>query len=448
MTSREIPGLAAPNAAVKPRLYRRTLSNGLRVIAIRRPSAPMVEVRLRIEAPTVSPSALGRTGLWSETLLKGTEQYDDRELDQAIGGIGAQINTGADRDKLMVGGSTMAEHLSEYLGLLAHVLSAATFPKRAVEDERGRLAEHLVMAKSNAGVTAAQAIAAKLFGDHPYARVMPEPDELTAVSAAQVRSLHRALVRPDGAVLVLVGDLQPRRALDLVEASFAQWTGTPRRARVPAVRFADSSTISVVDRPGSVQSSIRFGMPALSREHTDYPAQRVANMLFGGYFSSRLVANLREDKGYTYTPRSAVDLGREASVLTISADVSTEVTAAAINEINYELGRLANTTPTDDEVENARQYLIGSQLISMSSQAGLAGQTANLEIGGLGLDWLQEHQRALAKVSAADVRRVAAAGITPAAARIVVVGDAARIDSEMGTLGRLERASADPSNGE
>lgn len=442
MSTPTIPELAAPSTPAKPRLYRRTLANGLHVIAIRRPSVPMVEVRLRIPAPISSELLLARSTLWSETMLKGTENYDDHQLEQAIGSIGAQLNIGADRDKMFVGGSTLAERLTEYLGLLAEVLSTATYPKSEVEDERGRLGEHLVMANSSAGTTATKAISAKLYGSHPYARVLPEPDEVAAVSAAQVRSLHRSRVLPDGAVLVLVGDLQPRRALDAVEAALDGWRGTAKATRVPKVRFEQSSTITVVDRPGSVQSAIRFGMPALGREDPAYAAQQVATMLFGGYFSSRLVANLREDKGYTYTPRSGIDLGREASVLTVSADVSTEVTAAAVNEIRYELGRLASTLPDEDELENARQYLIGSSLIGMSSQAGLAGTTANLEVAGLSLDWLAKHQKAIAGVTADDVRRVAEAGITPAAARIAVVGDASRIVTELSTLGQVERASA------
>lgn len=441
MSTPTIPALTTPSAPAKPRVHRRRLANGLTVVAIRRPSVPMVEVRLRILAPITSASLLARSALWNETMLKGTENYDDQQLEQAIGLLGAQVNTGADRDKMLVGGSTLAEYLPGYLTLLAEVLGTATYPKQDVEDERGRLGEHLVMASSSAGTTAAKAICAKLYGSHPYARVMPEPDEVMAISAAQVRSLHRTRVVPDGAVLVLVGDLQPRRALDAAESALGGWTGTAKATRVPKVRFEASPTITVVDRPGSVQSAIRFAMPALGREDPSYAAQQVANMLFGGYFSSRLVANLREDKGYTYTPRSGVDLGREASVLTISADVSTEVTAAAVNEIRYELGRLASTLPAESELEDARQFLIGSALIGMSSQAGLAGTTANLEIAGLGLDWLTRHQKAVAAVTAQDVRRVAEAGMTPAEARIVVVGDAERIEHELGALGVVERAS-------
>ncbi|WP_153504978.1 M16 family metallopeptidase [Cumulibacter manganitolerans] len=435
-----IPDLAPARTAATPRSHRRTLANGLTVIAIRRPSVPMVEVRLRIPAPMTGAQSLARTTLLSETMLKGTAQHDGIALEQAIGLLGGQLNVGADRDKLLVGGSTLSTHLRDYLALLNEVLTSAGYPKRDVEDERGRVAEHLVIAASSAGTAAARAIAAKLYGDHPYAHVLPTPEQIESVTPAQVRALHRARVLPDGAVLVLVGDLQPGKALDAAEAALSPWQGTPAAPRVPAVRFDDSPAITVVDRPGSVQSAIRFAMPAVGRGDPGYPVQQVASMLFGGYFSSRLVRNLREDKGYTYTPRSGIDLGREASLLTVSADVSTEVTAAAVNEIRYELGRLASTRVSDVELADARQFLVGSSLISLSSQAGLASTAATLEVAGFGLDWLTKNLKAVSQVTADAVRDLAARLITPAAGRIVVVGDAERIASELSTLGPVERA--------
>lgn len=439
-TTLTMPALAEPTSVTRPRLNRRTLENGLQVIAIRRPSVPMVEVRLRIPLAIGSATMVDRITLLSETVLKGTESYDDQELEQQLGLLGGQLNVGASRDAVMAGGSVLAQRLPDYLDLLSEVVRTATYPKNDVEDERARLAEHLVIASSSAGAAAAKALAAKLYGDHPYSRAMADPESILGTEASQVRALHRARVRPEGAVLVLVGDLQPSRALDAAEEALSAWSGPAASTRVPRARFDASPQITVVDRPGSVQSAIRFGMPVIGRDDPAYPALQVTSMLFGGYFSSRLVANLREDKGYTYSPRSGIDLGQQASSLTISADVATDVTAAAVNEIRYELGRLVSTYPTDEELENARQYLIGSALIGMSSQAGLASTCANLEVLGLGLDWLAQHQKAIAKVSAQDVRDAAANLIPPTAARIVVVGDADEICADLSTLGTVDRA--------
>lgn len=432
-----IPELGRSSTARAPRVHRRTLANGLKVVVVRRPTVPMVEARLRIPAPMAGPTALARTTLLAETMLKGTAKRDGFELEQELGLLGGQLNVGADRDKLLVGGSVLAGSLADFLALLAEVLTSASYPKSEVENERALVAEHLVVAGSSAGTAAAKAIAAKMFGSHPYAHAIPEPEEMLAVTPAQVRSHHRSRVLPDNGVLVLVGDLQPQKTLDAVEKALAGWRGSPKQQRIPAVRFEDSPQISVIDRPGSVQSAIRFGMPAIGRTDPAFPVQQVANMLFGGYFSSRLVRNLREDKGYTYTPRSGVDLGREASVLTVSADVSTDVTAAAVNEIRYELGRLASTRVGDDELGDAREFLVGSSLIAMSTQAGLASTCANLEVAGLDLGWLTRNLKAISGVTAEAVRELAARQITPAAARVIVVGDAEQIMEPLSTLGTV-----------
>lgn len=436
----EIPALGRPTSGPQPRVHRRILDNGLQVVVVRRPSVPMVEMRLRILAPIRNPAALARTTLLDETMLKGTGSHDALDLEQAIGRLGGELSVGSDRDKVSIGGSVLSASLGDYLALLAEVLTGASYPKGEVEDERRRLGEHLVMARSSAGTLAAEAIARKVYGAHPYARVLPFPDEIAAVTPAQVRALHRSRIVPEGAVLVLVGDIQLARTLDAVEEALGSWRGSPAAQGIRRVSFEPSPLITVVDRPGSVQSSIRVGLPAVGRDDTAYPVQQVASMLFGGYFSSRLVRNLREDKGYTYTPRSSIDLGREGAMLSIAADVSTEVTGAAVNEIRYELGRLGSTLPKDDELADAREYLVGSSLIAMSTQAGLASTCANLEIAGRDLAWLRRNMRAISGVSGAAVRAHAERMITPAASRIIVVGDADRIVGQLEPLGETEVA--------
>lgn len=442
---RTLPPLAEPVAPRRPRIHRRTLSNGLRAVAIRKNDTPIVEFRLRIPSAITSANSLAKSSLLSATMTAGTASRDRHELEQQFGLLGGDLNVGHDADKITVGGSALSDHLADYLALVAEVVSTASYPTGDVDRERARLAEQLQVANASAGTMASKALAAKLYGSHRYARVLPEPADIATVKAAGVRSLHRSRVLPSDAVVVLVGDIAPAKALDALERAFAAWEGTapagPAAKNPFAGRGESAHALSVVDRPGSVQSAIRVGLPSVGRDDDQYAAARVANMLFGGYFSSRLVANLREDKGYTYTPRSAMNLNDEAAVLTINADVSTDVTAAAVNEIRYELGRIATTAASDEELENARQYLIGGGLLGLSTQAGLAGTAASLEYAGVGLEFLWEHQRALAKVTGDDVRAVAERLMNPTLGRYVVVGDAELIEPQLDSLGDTERVA-------
>jgi predicted Zn-dependent peptidase len=196
----------------------------------------------------------------------------------------------------------------------------------------------------------------------------------------------------------------------------------------------------LVDRPGAVQSNLRVGGPALPRTHPSYAALELANALFGGYFSSRLVMNIREDKGYTYSPRSSLQHGARASVLLLQADVGTEVTAPALVEVGYELGRLATVPPTEEEVRSTAQYLVGSLALSTSTQAGLAGTLAGLLADGLDVSWLREHPQRLLSVTPQQVHEVARQVLAPSAMVTTVVGDAAQVEQPLGALGDLVRS--------
>ncbi len=199
----------------------------------------------------------------------------------------------------------------------------------------------------------------------------------------------------------------------------------------------------LVDRPGSVQSSLRLGLSAVPRSHEDYPALQLANLVFGGYFSSRLAENIREDKGYTYSPHSAIDHSVAGSMIVVGADVATEVTAPALVEIDYELGRIATLPVGAEELDQARQYAIGTLALSISSQAGLAGTLAALAGVGLGLEWLTEHPQQLAKVTVDEVAEAAGKYLGPGRAVGVVLGEAAAIERPLSTLGEVARR-ADP----
>jgi predicted Zn-dependent peptidase len=180
--------------------------------------------------------------------------------------------------------------------------------------------------------------------------------------------------------------------------------------------------------------------PAPARTSPDYAAVSLANMVFGGYFSSRWVANIREDKGYTYSPRSALRHGAAASCLVTSADVATEVTAPALVEMGYELGRLVSLPPTADEVAATAQYLVGILALSTATQAGLAGTLTALLADGLDVTWLREHPAALLAVTPDDVHEAAQTLLAPATRITIVVGDAARIENPLSALTEVVRA--------
>jgi zinc protease len=429
-----VPALTKPRKAKKLTVTERITDSGLRVIVVRKPGVPLAEVRLRLPFGSARATQPARSALLADTMLTGAAGYDRSGLAAAIQTLGGDVSVGVDADRLMIAGNVLATNLAALLELLATVLVDAGYPDEEVGTERERLVEKLSIARSRAGVIAGEALAHRMWGEHPYARDLPEPDAVAATTPGQIRKLHDEMVRPSRGVLVIVGDVSANRVLDQVETALAGWTGVARVGRMPALPEPDAGALLVVDRPGSVQSSLRMGGLAVPRADDRYPALQLANLIFGGYFSSRWVENIREDKGYTYGPHSRIEHNVLGSSLLFDVEVATEVTAPALLETMYELGRIASLPVTPAEVESVRQYAIGSLALSTATQAGLASTLSALAVFDLGLDWVIEHPHRLAAVGVEEVSAAAAQFLAPARLTSVVVGDAQAITAPLAAL--------------
>ena len=197
--------------------------------------------------------------------------------------------------------------------------------------------------------------------------------------------------------------------------------------RLPSFPPPDPGPVVLVDRPGSVQSNLRMGATAPGREDPDNPAASLANLVFGGTFASRLVANLRERHGYTYSPRSSISHDRAGSWLALQADVATAVTAQSLVETRYELARVALDGVTDEELDSARRYAVGTFAFVTVTQAGLAGTLSALASAGIGPGYLQSYPAAIIRATKDEVDAAAKKYLAPTRMVTVVVGDAATV---------------------
>jgi zinc protease len=422
-----VPALTAPSKPKRIVTVERLLPSGLRVVVVRRTSVPMVEVRLRLPFLSAKPHHLARSTLLSETILTGTERRDRTGLAIALQELGGDLSIGLDADRLLLSGSALSTKLVSLLGVIGEVLESATYPKSEFTGERARLVDRVTLARSQPGVIANEALAQRMAPGHPYGSSLPEAGEIEQSSAPQVRKLHADLVRPDGAVLVIVGDVVPARALDAAERVLSGWTGEQAKHKVAEPPSLEQGPLQIIDRPGSVQTSLRFGGAALRRDDERYPALQLANLAFGGLFSSRWVENIREDKGYTYSPRSALDHATLRSAFLASADVATEVTAPAVLETLYELGKISTLPISSTELELIRQYAIGTMALSISTQAGLASTLVGLLGAGLDVEWLSTHRQRLTAVTIDEIAAVSAEFLSPRALVGIAVGDAEQI---------------------
>jgi predicted Zn-dependent peptidase len=435
----ERPVVGAARLPDLPATAERKLSTGLHALAATRPGVPRVEMRLRLPFGSARPTGDGaRERLLADTITSGTSKHSALQLAQELQRLGATLRASVTADELLVVGSTLAETVEPYLALVADVVSGAVYDDEEVAVAQGRAAQEAAIVRSQPTVMAHEALLAKLYGKHPYGWGIPAPESYGAVSPVALRRLHASRVVPSHAGLVLVGSRRPHELLEVAQGALGGWTGEGPTGGLKAPSLVEPGATLLIDRPGSVQSNLRLGGPAVGRAHRDHARLQVSNMVFGGYFSSRLMANLREDKGFSYSPRSSVAHRRNASELVVSAEVATEVTVPALLETRYELARMAAGTLTLDELDAAKRYLIGTLALATQTQSGLASYVSALTADGLTIDHLVNYPRAIDAVTVDDVMDASLHFLGPRGLHTVVVGDAAQIERQLSTLDALE----------
>jgi zinc protease len=439
---RSLTASAGSRALVVPEHVDTVLASGLRVLAIRRPGAALVEIRLRIPFAGVD---LARAWLLARTLFSGAARRPAQEFAETVRRVGGSLTADVDADRLRIVGRSLESGLDRLLAATAQALEAAEYPPQAVLAARERSARELSAAPSDPGRLAGIVLARRIYDGHPYRLHLPDPARVRQVAPEDLRAVHERFVRPAGSALVMVGDLDPEAMAETAARRLAGWRGAADDGPPPPVPALRPGPLLLVDRPGSEQSLLRLALPAVRRGHPDNAALRLANLVFGGYFCSRWTANLRDDKGYTYAPRSAIEESAAGARLIATADVATAATAPALAETVYELGKLACLPPERAEVDRARRYTVGSlAVLAMSTHRALADLALGLLGAGLPLAYLGTYVEQLAAATVEDVHQAANTYLAPSGAVAVILGDAARVERSVRALTAVTLAGPSP----
>ena len=436
-----VPAPGPPRPLKTPSVAERRLRSGLRVYAVRKPGVPKVEVQLIVPTGRRTRSGVAER-LLAKTITSGTSKRPSIDIAMELQRLGASLDAGASPDALSLGGSVLAQNLGAYLALMTEILTDAAFPPGEIAIERERAVQDIEMSRSQPQVLAQEAVRKRLFGAHPYALVLPDPAAVAKTGRAAIARAYADRVRPRDANLVVVGEVRPGSALDLVEQTLKTWRGRNAAEKTPDPRTVPAGPTQIVDRPGAVQTNIRFAGLSVSPAHADSYALDCANGIFGGAATSRLFLNIREDKGYTYSPYSTFQHLRHASYFEAGAEVGTEVTAPALVETRYELGRMAAVEVGKEELDAVQRYLIGLMALRIQSQRGLAAVLARLAAFGLGVEYLKDYPRLINAVTTADVLDVAERYLAPGRLVCVLVGDASRIAKSVEALEPVQVVSA------
>jgi zinc protease len=373
----------------------------------------------------IPPIAREISQLLARTIDQGTKTRSAKQVAQEIQAAGGDLTAQPRNDYIEVSTTILSAKTDSGVAVLSDVLENASFPDAEVTLAKRNAADELRQSESEPSFLAARAMAKVLFGDHPYHVTAPTEESITASTPADLRRIYAQRFRPDQAVLVAVGDFENSQMLGLIKAKFGSWKApgeAPLRASA-APSTTPPHAVFIVTRPGSVQTTLEFGALGPVRSDPDYEAAEVANAIYGGTFSSRLVGNIREDKGYTYSPRAFLRPYTEAGMAITRADVRNEVTGPSFNEMTYELNRLATTSPTDEELTKAKRFLVGIEAIQLQVRAAVADELAGVWVDGLPPEEIGINGQKIAAATTADVDRAARKYFPAAKAAIVAVGE-------------------------
>jgi zinc protease len=432
------PPASAIRPFVFPSVNRSTLDNALTVFAARHGRLPVVTALVVVDAGAAREDVLqaGLAYLTANALDTGTATRSGEELAWEFEQIGVELTADATWDAVLVHVTAPTARLEPALALLADVVRNPSFPDAEIDRLRGEQLAEILQRQKEPRALANDMAAHFIFGeDALYGRpLVGTAARVGALTRADVAEFHSEHFVPAKASLVLVGDIDQRRASTLAAQHFGDWRPARESARHAAPLQAKGergTTVFLVDRPDAVQSEIRVGQIGVSRDHSDYFPLIVMNTVLGGAFTSRLNLNLRERQGFTYGVRSGFAFRRAPGPFVIHTAVATEVTARAVQEILAELELIRNEGATDEEVDNARRYLAGILPLELQTTEQLAGRLADIVIFGLPDDYFASYPAHIAAVSREDVARVAREQLMTDNLSIVIVGNAGAVVDEL-----------------
>lgn len=408
------------------------LSNGMKVTLVPYGTIPKVAIRVYIRAGGVDEPAnqVWISRLTALLMKEGTTTRSGEQVAQEAADMGGQLEIEARSEYTTAGGVVLSEFAPRFIGLLADVLRNPSLPSSQLSRLKADLARELAVDKSEPNALARERFMQVLFPGSPYGRVYPDEHALRDYKLDDAHAFYTTNFGGSRAHLYVAGKLVSGLK-QAIQTAFDSWSKGSAAAAVPA-NPAEVRSLSLIDRPGSAQSTVYMGLPVANVTSPDYIALDVMDALLGGSFASRITSNIREQKGYTYSPYSEIDTRTHLAYWVEIADVTTAVTGPSLKEIFYEVDRLRKEAPSTEELKGIQNYLAGLFVLKNTiSPDAIVGQLHFVDSQGLPRSFLSDYVQKVIAVTPTDIQRVTETYIAPSKMTIVVVGDKAKIADQL-----------------
>lgn len=406
----------------EPRTF--TLDNGLGVTLVQYGTVPKVAIQLYVRVGNVNESASETflADLMGDLMREGSTTRTAADISAQAAAMGGDVFINTGLDETTVAGDVLADFASDYIRLIADIVQNPRFPESELARLKANMVRNITVQQRTPQSQALVRFRQTMYPDHPYGRIYPTTEQVNGYTIEQVRDWHRNQWGAQRANITVAGRFDERAVEAAIREAFGGW----QRGPAPVLNVPTPQTrraLETVDRPGAPQSTLLIGLPTPNPSSPDWIPLVVTNTMLGGYFSSRITANLREDKGYTYSPFSQLSTRYRDTYWAENADVTTAHTGASIHEIFHEVNRMRDAPPPPEELAGVQRYLAGNFVLANSSRFGVANQLNYVRLHGLGREYLTNYVRNVMNVTPQDVQRMAQQYLDPARMLIVVTGD-------------------------
>ncbi len=426
------PAGGKPKDFSLPQKKQNQLANGLKSTLVPYGAVPKVTVQLIIKTGNVHEAAneVWLADLTGDLLKEGTTSMDFKTISKKVAAMGGDINVGVGSDQFFITGAVLSEFAPDLVKIMADMVINPSFPEKELPRLKDDLKRNLAVQRTVPQQQAQEKFLATIYNDHPYGRVFPTEKMIDAYTLEMVKGFYDKNIGAKRSVVYVVGKFDEAATSKAIEESFKAWREGPEIS-YPAANQVKTNQVSIIDRPKAPQTTVMIGLPTLTPKNENVVALQVTNAVLGGSFSSRITTNLREDKGYTYSPFSTIQNNKGVSIWYEQADVTSANTGESLQEIAKEINRLQKEAPSETELTGVKNYMAGIFVLQNSSPNGIINQLNFLDIHELGDEYLTNRVKNIYAVTPEQVSKMAAENFKYENMTVVLVGDKKLLDKQM-----------------
>jgi zinc protease len=427
-----------------PRATETTLSNGVVVLIMENHRLPMISIQYNISGagPLFEPANTpGLASITAQMLREGTKTKTSVQIAEQSAQLGAEISAqaGFGSSATVLNASGLSDNFDQWLALTDDILLNASFPADELNRLKQRLKAQLRQQRANPNFLANERFSKAVYGSYPASVVSATNESIDAITAEMLAKWHQDRFKPQNTILGITGDVKAAEIVPKLEKTLGAWKKDDLKEILPPnPKPVASKRVFLVDRPGSVQTTVALGNIAIDRRDPDYIALTVANHILGGGPAARLFLNLREEKGYTYGVYSSFTALKYPGPWRAGGDVRTEVTQGAMTEFFNEFQRIRDQKVPATELEEAKRAIVAGFALSLEKPTELLGYAITRKIYGFPPDYWDTYPVQVMAITAEDIERVARKYINPENLQIVAVGDVSKIKPVFEKYGPVE----------